>query len=322
MVSKTTLARGECPVAFAHHRLLRSAASGLSPSSSTAVRTPRTEELQQTSLPNLPHQPAPAVGLSGSVLSMSTQSVGISGRPVSAMHTSRSLVFKNLQLVHVLHVKLSCALDHLSVQRQSSAPVSEFLGIGCAVRERQQLQLLQIRSSFQCCDCQLSIVPSALALRRIPRHACSVAKHAVSPPPTVGDTFHKLSLCRSTTGCGRVHQNSVCPRPPRCTYSSFVINPVALRAGTTFPALSYRGHSELTFFASDPAHAIDRQQLSQARFVLRRRRPKDARREVVHLARPAILPDCMQTAVGKKSQAHGTQNEEMWFSRHSTSCGP
>ena len=30
-------------------------------------------------------------------------------------------VFKNLQLLHVLHVKLSCFLDHLRIQRQSSA---------------------------------------------------------------------------------------------------------------------------------------------------------------------------------------------------------
>ena len=29
-------------------------------------------------------------------------------------------------------------------------------------------------------------------------------------PPTVGDTFHKMSLCQSTTGCDRVRQNSVC----------------------------------------------------------------------------------------------------------------
>ena len=32
-----------------------------------------------------------------------------------------------------------------------------------------------------------------------------------------GDTFHKISICRSTTGCDRVRKNSVCSRPLRCT---------------------------------------------------------------------------------------------------------
>ena len=45
------------------------------------------------------------------------------------------------QLIHVLHLELSCFLDHLRIQWQSCAPVSELLGTGCAVRDRQHLQL-------------------------------------------------------------------------------------------------------------------------------------------------------------------------------------
>ena len=44
-------------------------------------------------------------------------------------------VFKNLQFIHVLQFKLSCSLDHLGVQRQSSASVFELLISVSMVRE-------------------------------------------------------------------------------------------------------------------------------------------------------------------------------------------
>ena len=45
----------------------------------------------------------------------------------------------------------------------------------------------------------VDLVPSFSVLRRVPRLACSVAKHAVSLPPTLGDTFHKISHCTWST---------------------------------------------------------------------------------------------------------------------------
>ena len=151
---------------------------------------------------------------------MSTQSVGDRWSTCFSHARIPIAVFKNLQLLHVLHFKLSCFLD-LRFQRQSSASVSELLITVGIVRERQQLRLLQSRPSLHCCECQLSISSHhSLCFAASPRLACSVAKHAVSLPLTVEDTFRKISLCRSTTGCDRVHQKSVCSRPPRCTHHS------------------------------------------------------------------------------------------------------
>ena len=50
--------------------------------------------------------------------------------------------------------------------------------------------------------------------------------------------------------------------------------PCRLASSSHVPRIINRSHSELTLIASDPAHAIDRQQLFQARFVPRRRRPR------------------------------------------------
>ena len=58
-------------------------------------------------------------------------------------------------------------------------------------------------------------VPSALVLRRIPRHACSVAKRTRSPPPIVEDTSRKPLLHCSTVECAHDHRSHVSPRPPR-----------------------------------------------------------------------------------------------------------
>ena len=129
-------------------------------------------------------------------------------------------VFKNLQLLHVMHFKLSCFLDHLRVQRQSSASVSELLMTVSIVRERQQLWLVQSRPASTAAFVSCRSRPLILCASPCPaaRVLCRKARSIVVT--IEGDTFHKISLCRSTTGCDRVHQNSVCPRPPRCTHHS------------------------------------------------------------------------------------------------------
>ena len=66
-------------------------------------------------------------------------------------------VFENLQFIHVLYFKLSCSLDHLRVQWQSSASVSEPLstvrgcqGLSVLSRRDSSSRLLQSRRSFHC----------------------------------------------------------------------------------------------------------------------------------------------------------------------------
>ena len=223
MVTKAALACGEwvlgkCPTASAHHRLLRPVTLGLSSSSSIGIRTLRTEESQRTSLPNLPHQLS-TVRRSERITLVDVYPVTRDRWSTSFSHARVPMaVFKNLQLFHVLHFKFSCSLDHLRVQRQSSAPVSELLSTVSVVRatpappESAHPPLLRLSA--------VDLIPSALVPRRIPRLACSVAKRAVSLPPTVEQTFHKLSLSRSTVGCDRVHQNSVSSRPLRCAHHS------------------------------------------------------------------------------------------------------
>ena len=66
-------------------------------------------------------------------------------------------VFKNLQLLRVLlHFKFSRFLDHLRVQRQSSASVSELL-ITVVDKRATATRAPPESSSLHCCDCQLSI---------------------------------------------------------------------------------------------------------------------------------------------------------------------
>ena len=104
-------------------------------------------------------------------------------------------------------------------------------------------------------------------LRRVPRLACSVAKHAVSLPPTVEDTFHKISFCRSTTDV------IVSAKTVSHGLRDVLISrddPCGLAHQSHVHRTVNRSHCELALIASNTAHAIDRPQLPQARLLRRR----------------------------------------------------
>ena len=84
-----------------------------------------------------------------SLLMSANQSVGI-GR--FSHVASRSLSSRALNSSNILHFKLSCFLDHLKLQRQFSASVSELLIFVNIVRKWQQLWSLQSPSSLHCYD--------------------------------------------------------------------------------------------------------------------------------------------------------------------------
>ena len=112
-------------------------------------------------------------------------------------------------------------------------------------------------------------------------------------------------------------------------YSSFVMNLVALHAGPTFSALPTKSFRIGT---DRIEHSACHRSTSASTSTAPPTPPRDTRRERVHFARFAILLECMQTpndvcpapavlptrlawrvAVERERQAHGTQNEQMWF---------
>ena len=144
---------------------------------------------------------------------------GIGGRPVSAVHASRSLSSRTF--TSSMYCTTS-SLALLTISGFNGNPMLlslQFLGIGCAVRERQHL-LLQSRPSLHCCDCQLSIsTHQPPALRLIPRLACSNRKARSVAATNRGRyfsqafplPFKQLDVIVST-------KTAFCSQPPRCTH--------------------------------------------------------------------------------------------------------
>ena len=164
----------------------------------------------------------------------------------------------------------------------------------------------------------VDLVPSFPVLRRVPRLACSVAKHAVSLPPTVWDTFLKISLCRPTIGCDRVHQNIVCSRLRDVLIIRHEPCGLVPRSPRYQPKSFQTGTDRIE-------HSACHQSTSASTSTAPPTPPRDTQRERVHLARFAILLGRMQTpsdvcpapavlptrlawrvAVERERQAHGT----------------
>ena len=126
-------------------------------------------------------------------------------------------------------------------------------------------------SSFHCRFCQLTVSsdqPLCFATSR-GTHALS-QMHTRSPSPMAEGTSHKPLLSRSTAEHVHVHRSIhglgnvliMCHEPCRLASRAHV------------PNFTHRRLTELALIASNPSHAIHRQQIHQARLVQRRRRPR------------------------------------------------
>ena len=132
---------------------------------------------------------------------------------LSAMHASRSLSSRTFNSSMYC---ISSSLAFLIISRFNGNPVLLSLNSWAT----------SALSGSDSNSCSSTVGPASTA--RIPRLACSVGKDAVSLPPTVGDSFHKLSLCH----CGLASRSHV----------SRTVN---------------RNRSEQILIASNTAHAIN-----------------------------------------------------------------
>ena len=232
------------------------------------------------------------LGLSESPLLMSTQPVGTGGRPVSAMHASRSLSSRTFSSSMYCISKLSRFLDHLRVQRQSNACVSELLITVSIVRVRQQLRLLQSWSSLHCCDCQLSVSSHhslGLAASR-GSHALSQSTQYRCHQPLGGTLFTRF---RSAA-----QQLDVIVSAK--TVSVHGVRDVLIRHESR--GLARQSHVRRTdrieSFRTGTdriEHNACRRSTSASISTAPPTPPRDTQRERVYLARFAFLPGCMQT---------------------------
>ena len=196
-----------------------------------------------------------------------------------------------------MHFQLSCFLDHLRVQRQSSASVSELLITVSVVRERQQLRLLQSRLSLHCCDCQLSISSHHSLCLAVSRgsHALSQSTQYRSHQPW----WILFTRCRSATQRLNVIVSAKTVSVHGLRDVLIIRHePCGLARRYHVPRTVNRSHSKLALIASNTdriEHSACHRSTSASTSTAPPTPPRDTQRERVHLSRFAILPDCVQT---------------------------